>query len=632
MLILQLLFIAGFIYGIRLMSSPKTAVKGNLLGALAMFGAIVVTLISEGILTLPVLWAGLLVGSALGIWLAQKVLMIQMPQMVALLNGLGGGASALVALMVVYQEPTLTTFTWFTTGLAIVVGGITLSGSFVAAGKLHGKLSQRPQHLKYHNIYLWGSSLVLLTILAALTFGAGSVLVNSGLLLVVSLTFGYIFTIRVGGADMPITISLLNSLSGVAGSVAGFPLGNTLLVVVGAIVGASGLILTEIMCRAMNRSLWQILLGKTSVITKTPPQMVEISTPKVHGWEGGLRDANKVAIIPGYGMALAQAQLHVKQLAESLQAQGKEVKFGIHPVAGRMPGHMNVLLAEVDVSYDQLYDLDQINDFLADADLAIIIGANDVVNPAAIELEGTPIYGMPIIRADQAKQVIVCNYDTKPGYAGVDNTLYAMERVNLLLGDAKDSVDKLLQVLAGKEEAPSTSAQQDENAPAKLLSEAQRVVIVPGYGMALAQAQGQVKRLIETLQKRGVQVQIAVHPVAGRMPGHMNVLLAEVDVPYELMYEMDQINDQFQDVDVVVVVGANDVINPAANTHEGTPIYGMPILHVEKARHVVVYNLDRSPGYAGVPNTLYDAPHCIFVAGDAASTLQALVQSLSMAA
>ena len=632
MLILQLLFIAGFIYGIRLMSSPKTAVKGNLLGALAMFGAIVVTLISEGILTLPVLWAGLLVGSALGVWLAQKVLMIQMPQMVALLNGLGGGASALVALMVVYQEPTLTTFTWFTTGLAIVVGGITLSGSFVAAGKLHGKLSQRPQHLKYHNIYLWGSSLVLLTILAALTFGAGSVLVNSGLLLVVSLTFGYIFTIRVGGADMPITISLLNSLSGVAGSVAGFPLGNTLLVVVGAIVGASGLILTEIMCRAMNRSLWQILLGKTSVITKTPPQMVEISTPKVHGWEGGLRDANKVAIIPGYGMALAQAQLHVKQLAESLQAQGKEVKFGIHPVAGRMPGHMNVLLAEVDVSYDQLYDLDQINDFLADADLAIIIGANDVVNPAAIELEGTPIYGMPIIRADQAKQVIVCNYDTKPGYAGVDNTLYAMERVNLLLGDAKDSVDKLLQVLAGKEEAPSTSAQQDENAPAKLLSEAQRVVIVPGYGMALAQAQGQVKRLIETLQKRGVQVQIAVHPVAGRMPGHMNVLLAEVDVPYELMYEMDQINDQFQDVDVVVVVGANDVINPAANTHEGTPIYGMPILHVEKARHVVVYNLDRSPGYAGVPNTLYDAPHCIFVAGDAASTLQALVQSLSMAA
>lgn len=632
MLILQLLFIAGFIYGIRLMSSPKTAVKGNMLGALAMFGAIVVTLISEGILTLPVLWAGLLVGSALGIWLAQKVLMIQMPQMVALLNGLGGGASALVALMVVYQEPTLTTFTWFTTGLAIVVGGITLSGSFVAAGKLHGKLSQRPQHLKYHNIYLWGSSLVLLTILAALTFGAGSVLVNSGLLLVVSLTFGYIFTIRVGGADMPITISLLNSLSGVAGSVAGFPLGNTLLVVVGAIVGASGLILTEIMCRAMNRSLWQILLGKTSVITKTPPQMVEISTPKVHGWEGGLRDAKKVAIIPGYGMALAQAQLHVKQLAESLQAQGKEVKFGIHPVAGRMPGHMNVLLAEVDVSYDQLYDLDQINDFLADADLAIIIGANDVVNPAAIELEGTPIYGMPIIRADQAKQVIVCNYDTKPGYAGVDNTLYAMERVNLLLGDAKDSVDKLLQVLAGKEEAPSTSAQQDENAPAKLLSEAQRVVIVPGYGMALAQAQGQVKRLIETLQKRGVQVQIAVHPVAGRMPGHMNVLLAEVDVPYELMYEMDQINDQFQDVDVVVVVGANDVINPAANTHEGTPIYGMPILHVEKARHVVVYNLDRSPGYAGVPNTLYDAPHCIFVAGDAASTLQALVQSLSMAA
>lgn len=630
MLILQLLFIAGFIYGIRLMSSPKTAVKGNLLGALAMFGAVVVTLVSEGILTMPLLWAGLLVGSALGAWLAQKIMMIQMPQMVALLNGLGGGASALVALMVVYQDPTLTTFTWFTTGLAIVVGGVTLSGSLVAAGKLHGKLNQRPQHFRFHNLYLWGSGIVLLASLGALSFELGSVLVNSVLLLVVSLAFGVIFTIRVGGADMPITISLLNSLSGVAGSVAGFPLGNTLLVVVGAIVGASGLILTQIMCRAMNRSLWQILLGKTTVITKTPPQMVEISTPKVHGWEQSLRDAQKVAIIPGYGMALAQAQLQVKQLAEAMQSQGKEVKFGIHPVAGRMPGHMNVLLAEVDVSYDQLYDLDQINEFLITADLAIIVGANDVVNPAAIELEGTPIYGMPIIRADQANQVIVCNYDTKPGYAGVDNTLYTMGKVSLLLGDAKDSLEKMLGVLAGKADTAPTEA--DEGLPAQLLSEAKRVVIVPGYGMALAQAQGQVKRLIELLQKRGVQVQIAVHPVAGRMPGHMNVLLAEVDVPYELMYEMDQINDEFADVDVVVVVGANDVINPAANTHEGTPIYGMPILHVDLARHVIVYNLDRSPGYAGVPNTLYDAPHCIFVAGDAASTLQSLVQSLSFAA
>lgn len=631
MLILQVLFIFGFIYGIRLMSSPKTAVQGNLLGALAMFGAIVVTLVSEGILTLPLLWAALLVGTAVGAWLAQKVLMIQMPQMVALLNGLGGGASALVALMVVYQDPTLTTFTWFTTGLAILVGGVTLSGSLVAAGKLHGKLNQRPQHLHYHNLYLWGSSLILVASLVAMTFGVGSVLVNSTLLLVVSLVFGVVFTIRVGGADMPITISLLNSLSGVAGSVAGFAIYNTLLVVVGAIVGASGLILTEIMCRAMNRSLWQILLGKTTVLTKAPPQMVEISTPKLQQWEESLRDAKKVALIPGYGMALAQAQSQVKQLAETLQAQGKEVRFGIHPVAGRMPGHMNVLLAEVDVPYDQLSDLEQINEFLAHADLAIIVGANDVVNPAAIELEGTPIYGMPIIRADQASRVIVCNYDTKPGYAGVDNTLYTMDKVNLLLGDAKDSLEKMLAVLEGKQEIP-TQVQTEEGRPAQLLSEAQRVVIVPGYGMALAQAQGQVKRLIELLEKGGAQVQIAVHPVAGRMPGHMNVLMAEVDIPYELMYEMDQINDQFQDVDVVVVVGANDVINPAANTHEGTPIYGMPILQVEKARHVIVYNLDRSPGYAGVPNTLYDAPHCIFVAGDAASTLQALIQSLSFAA
>ena len=260
------------------------------------------------------------------------------------------------------------------------------------------------------------------------------------------------------------------------------------------------------------------------------------------------------------------------------------------------------------------------------------------MNPAAIELEGTPIYGMPIIRADRAKHVIICNYDTKPGYAGVDNSLYEMDRVQMLLGDAKDSLAQLIaaakgeasaEAAAGNAEADPKSADAD---PVALLQAAKRVVIVPGYGMALAQAQGQVKRLVEHLEARGVRVEIAVHPVAGRMPGHMNVLMAEVDIPYELMLEMDQINDQFKEVDVAVVVGANDVINPAANTHEGTPIYGMPILNVEHARRVVIYNLDRSPGYAGVENTLYDAPNCIFVAGDAAQTLAGLVDALKASA
>ncbi|MDI9440906.1 MAG: NAD(P)(+) transhydrogenase (Re/Si-specific) subunit beta [Firmicutes bacterium] len=628
MLILQLICIAGFVYGIRLMSSPKTAVAGNLLGAGAMLGAVLLTLLGEGILTLPLLWAGLILGSAIGVWLALKVLMIQMPQMVALLNGLGGGASALVALVVIGQGGEMNVFTWFTTGLAIIVGGITLSGSLVAAGKLHGKLSQRPFHIHHHNLSLWLTTGLMLVSLALLSVGIGSPVLHGLLMAVVSLGFGILFTIRVGGADMPITISLLNSLSGVAGAIAGMSLHHTLLVVVGAVVGASGLILTQIMCRAMNRSLWQILLGKTTAAVKTTAPMALISEEKQHQWEESLQAAETVAIIPGYGMALAQAQQLVKELSDKLQAQGKEVKFGIHPVAGRMPGHMNVLLAEADVWYEHLYDLEQINDFLQTADLAIIVGANDVVNLAAIELEGTPIYGMPIIRADQAKQVLVCNYDTKPGYAGVDNSLYGMGHVHLLVGDAKDSLEKILNALEGEPAAGGEAGLQ----PAELLEAAQRVVIVPGYGMALAQAQMQVKRLIDILQSAGKEVQIAIHPVAGRMPGHMNVLLAEVDVPYELMYEMDQINDQFEQVDVVVVVGANDVVNPAAITHPGTPIYGMPILHVERARHVLVFNLDRSPGYAGVPNTLYDAPNCTLIEGDAASTLNALLQSLRAAA
>ncbi|HHT67967.1 MAG TPA: hypothetical protein GXZ85_01770 [Firmicutes bacterium] len=836
-LILQLVFIAGFIYGIRLMNSPETAVTGNLVGAVAMTGAIAVTMVEAQVLTMPVIWAGLIVGSALGVWLSVKVLMIQMPQMVALFNGFGGGASALVALVTIAlgfgagKVVELVPFTWFTSGVAVLVGGVTLSGSLVAAAKLHGKMNQRPVHLPHHNLQLFVSLGVMVLSTLGLTFSVGHPLLHAAILTVGSLYFGYVFTIRVGGADMPITISLLNSFSGVAGAIAGFALENgALLVVVGSIVGASGLILTQIMCKAMNTTLMKILLGKTTAAKKPgaapkeapkaaakPEPKAEVpSASKGPAWEEAVRSAKKVVIIPGYGMALAQAQLQVKQLGDLMTSQGKEVRFGIHPVAGRMPGHMNVLLAEVDVPYDQLYELDDINAFLDDADLAIIIGANDVVNPAAIELEDTPIYGMPIIRADHAKQVLVCNYDTKPGYAGVDNSLYELDKVELLLGDAKDGIAKIVAALKGETTAPeptaagpqddlagklgsakkvviipgygmalaqaqlqvkqlgeilqsqgkevrygihpvagrmpghmnvllaevdvpydqlyelddinafledtdvaiivgandvvnpsaieledtpiygmpiiradkathviicnydtkpgyagvdnslyeldkvqmllgdakeslatlleaakgetpaasapsaSTEAPQGDS-PVSLLKEAKRVAIVPGYGMALAQAQGQVKRLVEYLQGRGVRVEIAVHPVAGRMPGHMNVLMAEVDIPYELMLEMDQINDQFGDVDVAVVVGANDVINPAANTHEDTPIYGMPILNVAHARHVIIYNLDRAPGYAGVDNTLYDAPNCTFVAGDAAASLSALVDALTTA-
>ena len=641
--LIQLVCIALFIYGIRLMNSPKTAVRGNLLGAVGMAGAIITTMLEAKVLSAGLVWAGILVGTALGTWLALAVKMIQMPQMVALFNGFGGAASFLVAALTAL-EGGLNTFTLFTSGLAIVVGGITFCGCVVAAAKLHGVMHQRPVHLKGHNNYLYVSGLIMVLSTLGLTFQVGAPAVHIALLIVFSHVFGYVFTIRVGGADKPITISLLNSFSGVAGSVAGFALPNgALLVVVGSIVGASGLILTQIMCRAMNRSLMDILLGKTTVLpgkgepkpdpTPAPAPEPEPAQPAGPSWQEALRDAEKVAIIPGYGMALAQAQLQVKQLGELLESQGKEVRYGIHPVAGRMPGHMNVLLAEVDVPYEQLCELDEINAFLEEADLAVIVGANDVVNPAAMELEGTPIYGMPIIRADKARCVLVCNYDTKPGYAGVDNSLYQMEQVHLLLGDAKDSLAQLLEAAKGEaaEVIPLPEKETPGQDPVALLEAAQRVVIVPGYGMALAQAQGQVKDLVELLQSRGKRVEIAVHPVAGRMPGHMNVLMAEVDIPYELLMEMEQINDQLQDEDVAVVEGANDVINPAANTHEGTPIYGMPVLNVAEARRVIIYNLDRSPGYAGVENTLYDMEHCIFVPGDAAVTLQALLQALRLA-
>src|SRR5690554_780423 len=263
--ILQIIFIAGVIYGIRLLNSPETAVKGNFINAASMAGAIIVTMVEAKVLMMPVIWAGLIVGSALGVWMSVKVLMIQMPQMVALLNGLGGGASATVALLTVYMAAHigLVPFTWFTSGLAIIVGGVTLSGSLVAAAKLHGKMNQRPVHLPYHNLQLFASLAVMALSTLGLTFSVGHPMLHAVIITVLSLYFGYVFTVRVGGADMPITISLLNSFSGVAGAIAGFALENgALLIVVGSIVGASGLILTQLMCRAMNTSLINILTGK----------------------------------------------------------------------------------------------------------------------------------------------------------------------------------------------------------------------------------------------------------------------------------------------------------------------------------------------------------------------------------
>lgn len=442
---------------------------------------------------------------------------------------------------------------------------------------------------------------------------------------------------------MPITISLLNSLSGVAGAIVGFTIGEPLLVAVGAIVGASGLILTQIMCKAMNRSLASVLSGATVKPSQVKPQAAPIAQPaatepaKAEQKQSSgdiLRAAKRVIIVPGYGMAIAQAQGHVKSLMDALTATGIDVSFAIHPVAGRMPGHMNVLLAEVDVPYELMCEMDDINPDFPKTDVAIVVGSCDVVNPAANTAEGTPIYGMPVLHVEQAKHVLVCNLDTKPGYSGVDNPLYEMPHVELLLGDAKESLDRLLKEFNGEgapaASEPTTAAPDSGTASLnKILQTAKKVIIVPGYGMAIAQAQGHVKQLADALEERGTDVKFAIHPVAGRMPGHMNVLLAEVDVPYDKLCEMDDINPEFPETDVAIVVGSCDVVNPAANTAEGTPIYGMPVLNVEQAKHVLVCNLDTNPGYSGVDNPLYEMPHVQLLLGDAKGSLDKLLQALS---
>ncbi len=341
-----------------------------------------------------------------------------------------------------------------------------------------------------------------------------------------------------------------------------------------------------------------------------------------------LKDAKRVIIVPGYGMALAQAQHEVKKLADVLEANGAKVDYAIHPVAGRMPGHMNVLLAEANVDYEHLLEMDTVNPMFADADLVVIVGANDVVNPAANTAEGTPIYGMPILDVDKAKGIIICNYDEKPGYAGVENPLYSKPGVVMLLGDAAKTVNRLVDLASGAAPAPQAApkaANKDAEA-AKMLKNAKRVIIVPGYGMALAQAQHDVKRLADALEANGAKVDYAIHPVAGRMPGHMNVLLAEANVDYEHLLEMDTVNPMFPDADLVVIVGANDVVNPAANTAEGTPIYGMPILDVDKAKGIIICNYDEKPGYAGVENPLYSKPGVVMLLGDAAKTVDHLVE------
>ncbi len=461
--VLSAILSLGVLLGIRWMSKVETAVRGNRLSALCMLIAVVLVLIREGILSDGYVWVGLALGLALGIVLARIVRMITMPQMVGFLNGLGGAASAVAAWLTLENSAVLNVFELSTGELALCVGALTFSGSMVAAGKLQRLLPQKPIRLPGHQALTAMSFIVmLLSLVLAVALPAQRTLF-SWLVLLGGLAFGALFALPVGGADMPITISLLNSTSGVAAAIAGMAIGDVLLVSVGGIVGASGLLLTQIMCKAMNRRLSAILLGAggdkpaaahhaaaqpavEEVIEETPREAVEeLAQTEPKDAKAWLAAAQNIVIIPGYGMALSQAQEAVKALYDQLSAQGKQVRFAIHPVAGRMPGHMNVLLAEVDIPYDLLHEMDDINPQMDQVDLAIVIGANDVVNPAANTAEGTPIYGMPVLDVEKAGRVIIMNFDDKPGYAGVPNPLYQESaQVLLLFGDAKQSLEELL--------------------------------------------------------------------------------------------------------------------------------------------------------------------------------------------
>ncbi len=460
-----LAFVPLLVLGIHWMRSPATAVRGNALGAIGMVGFVALTLHGRGLWSHPAMWGWLAAGTLIGGFLAARVRMIQMPELVALFNGIGGVASAIVAMLALSSEGGATdSVARLAAFLAVSIGALTFSGSVVAVLKLARVLRPRPVTFPGHGTI---NTALLTALLAATLLGSFApyplVASWSAGALVLALAAGLVAMLRVGGADMPVSISFLNALSGVAAAVAGYALANPVPVAVGALVGAGGLMLTGDMCRAMNRRLGDVLAGRhvsaepvSADAAAAPPAAPTRRTDAIDRDPVALlRAARRVVIIPGYGMALAQAQPAVRRLYDALMNKGVEVEFGLHPVAGRMPGHMHILLAEVEIPYEKFKELDDINPRLPETDVALVVGANDVVNPAANTVEGTPISGMPVIRADTARAVVVCNLDRCPGYAGVPNPLYDRPNVILCLGDAAETIGRLAAALeadgSGKE-------------------------------------------------------------------------------------------------------------------------------------------------------------------------------------
>ena len=442
-----------FILGLKLLSHPSSARKGNLVSSLGMLLAVVVTLTDQKIISYEYIIGGMVLGSAIGVWAAKTVQMTAMPQMVSLFNGFGGAASLLLAWAAMNalelseaMQPSV--FLLVALLFTLIVGAITFSGSLIAWAKLAEKITTKAV------VFTGLRELSILHILGMIA--CGYLLVSDPLnpywlwlTIAVALSFGFWATISIGGADMPVVIALLNSYSGIAAASAGLAVNNTILIVTGLLVGASGLILTNIMCKAMNRSLMNVLLSGFATPVENSAQIEgEIRPLSAEDAFYVLEASQSVLVVPGYGMAVAQAQHAVRELQTLLENNGATVEYAIHPVAGRMPGHMNVLLAEADVPYDQLMEMDDVNPRMQNYDVVIVIGANDVVNPAAKEMKGSPIYGMPVIEVHRAKTVFVLKRSANAGFAGVDNPLFFKENTRMILGDAKESINTVIKAFS----------------------------------------------------------------------------------------------------------------------------------------------------------------------------------------
>ncbi len=444
-----------FIFGLKGLAHPRTAVRGNLLGALGMLIAVVVTLLDRRIVSFEIIIAGVVVGALIGAILALKIQMTAMPQLVALFNGFGGGASVLVAGAAFIEAALVikivTTQLSVATVASGIIGAVTFWGSLVAFAKLQGVISEKP--------LLFSGQHILNIILGLAAVGLGAwmvinpemILAYWGLVAVASL-LGILLVMPIGGADMPVVIALLNSYSGLAAAATGFVLSNNVLIIAGSLVGASGIILTKIMCVAMNRSLANVMFAGVGAEITEGPKADDIYAGRVKSASPEevamlLEDARRVVIAPGYGLAVSQAQHVVRDLTNLLESRGSEVEFAIHPVAGRMPGHMNVLLAEADIAYDKLKEMDEINPTFEQTDVAIVIGANDVVNPVARTDPSSPIAGMPILDVDKARTVVVVKRSLSPGFAGIPNPLFAADNTLMLFGDGKKAMLELLSAL-----------------------------------------------------------------------------------------------------------------------------------------------------------------------------------------